>query len=243
MIDPSAAGAITLRRVTEPDDLAIPGFGALQDRTYFEPDMLIPAGFISRLLEWQTPQRRNLLLVAEQAGKVVGGTLFHAFPEVGSGFSSYLATAPELRGQGLARRLHDARLDWLDEAVHGRVAGVFIDVVAPERLTPEDWKAERAVGSDPAQRRAAFGSLGFRQVKVTYQQPTGGPDGGPVTNMDLLYCPRDPAESVPAELLLNTMRAYWQDWLGERRTGQALAALAAQAGADGSFHLVSPAPA
>ena len=231
---------MTLRRVTEPDDPAVVGFGALQDRTYFEPDMLIPASYISKLLEWQTPQRHNLLLVAEQGEKVVGGTLFHAFPEVATGFSSYLATAPELRGQGLARRLHDARMDWLDEAVGGRVAGVFIDVVAPGRLSPEEREAEQAVGSDPAQRRAVFGSLGFRQIDMAYQQPVGGPDGGPVTNMDLLYCPRDPADTVPVALVLDTMRAYWQDWLGERRTGQALAALAAQADADGTFRLVSP---
>ncbi|THF84749.1 GNAT family N-acetyltransferase [Deinococcus sp. KSM4-11] len=232
--------AITIRRVMEPGDPAIAAFGVLQNRTYFEPDMLIPAGFIERLLRWQTPQRQNLLLVAERSGQVVGGTLFHAFRGPGTGFSSYMATAQEVRGQGVARRLHDARMAALDGAVGGRVAGVFIDVVAPDRLTPQELEEERAVDSDPVRRRAVFGHLGFRQVDVAYQQPTGGEQGGPVTNMDLLYCPHDPATTVPVHLVLDTMRAYWQDWLGEHRTQRALNALAAQAQPDGTFRLTDP---
>ncbi|GHF62710.1 GNAT superfamily N-acetyltransferase [Deinococcus metalli] len=231
---------ITLRQITDPSDPAIAAFGELQDRTYFEPDMLIPAAYLVRLLEWQSPERRNLLLVAEQAGRVVGGTVFHAFPQVGTGFSSYMATAQQVRGQGVARLLHDRRMALLDEAVGGHVAGVFIDVVAPQRLTPRELAEERAVGSDPVRRRAVFAHLGFRQVDVTYQQPAGGENGGPVTNMDLLYCPRVPADRVPAALVLGTMGAYWHAWLGEARRDHALAALAAQAAPDGTFGLIDP---
>ncbi|WP_295815248.1 GNAT family N-acetyltransferase [uncultured Deinococcus sp.] len=231
---------LTLRRVTDPDDPAIAAFGVLQNRTYFEPDMLIPATYIARLLEWQSPERVNLLLVAEQAGEVVGGTVFHAFPQVGTGFSSYMATAPEVRGQGVARLLHDRRMEELDAAVGGRVAGVFIDVVSPQRLSADELEEERSVGSDPARRRAVFAHLGFQQVDVAYQQPAGGENGGPVTNMDLLYCPREAADTVPAALVLGTMQAYWQAWLGEKRTQTALAALDAQAQANGTFRLIDP---
>lgn len=231
---------VTIRRVLEPADPAIAAFGGLQNRTYFEPDMLIPAAFIGRLLEWQSPERRNLLLVAEQGRQVVGGTVFHAFPQVGTGFSSYMATAPEVRGQGVARLLHDARMTALDGAVGRRVAGVFIDVVAPTRLTPAELAQEAAVGSDPMRRRAVFGHFGFRQVDIQYQQPTGGENGGPVTNMDLLYCPRDPADTIAARLVLDTMSAYWLAWLGEKRTQSAVGVLAAQADPDGTFRLVDP---
>jgi len=39
-----------LRRVTDPHDPAIEAFGHLQDRVYFEPDMLIPARYIAMML-------------------------------------------------------------------------------------------------------------------------------------------------------------------------------------------------
>ncbi|WP_027480918.1 GNAT family N-acetyltransferase, partial [Deinococcus pimensis] len=193
--------------------------------------MLIPASYIGRMLtSWSDASRRNFLVVAERAGEVVGGTLFHYLAAANAGFSSFMATAPEVRGQGVARLLHEERLRVLDDAAGGRVEGVFIDVVAPDRLTEEEREAERRVGSDPLRRRQVFARLGFRRVDVPYEQPTGGPDGGPVTNMDLLFCPREPAETVPLALVLDTMRAYWIGWLGEKRTERALAALADRAG-------------
>ena len=236
--------AVTVREVLDPTDPAIVAFGALQDRTYFEPDMLIPAEYVGRMLVGSTPERRNFLVLAERSGEVVGGTLFHHLGVPNTGFSSFMATAPEVRGEGVARRLHDARFGVLDRAareLHGReVEGVFIDVVAPARLTPEEREAERAVGSDPVGRRRVFERLGFRQVDVAYEQPVGGPDGGPLRNMDLLLCPRRPADSVPLALVLGTMRAYWSGWLGARRTEQALADLAERAGHRERLELISP---
>jgi GNAT superfamily N-acetyltransferase len=137
------------RRVTDPADPAIAGFGRLQARTYFEPDMLIPPEVIGPMLQWSDARRHNLLIVLEDAGEVVAGTLFHYLARPNVGFSSYLAVAPERRGEGLARRLHTARDALLHELSSGAFNGVFIDVVNPERLSTAELEEERVVGSDP----------------------------------------------------------------------------------------------
>ncbi|MDB4895461.1 MAG: hypothetical protein JWN15_1723 [Firmicutes bacterium] len=208
--------AIQIRAVTDPHDPAIAAFGELQDRTFPEPDMLIPPAYFPRMLATQTPERRNLMLVATLCGTVVGGALFHYLAEPNTGFSSFMAVAPEVRGQGVARAIHAARFALLDEAAGeaAPVAGIFIDVVAPERLTPREVARERSVGADPWARRRIFQRLGFRRVDVAYYQPPEGSGGEAITNMDLLYAPHTPAETVPAELVVGTMRVYWTPWLG-----------------------------
>jgi GNAT superfamily N-acetyltransferase len=206
---------ISVREVIDPHDPAIPGFGTMQRAAYFAPETLIPAQYIPRMLAdgGQTETRRNYLVVAESAGRVVGGTLFHWLADAGSGFSSFMGVERQLRGQGIARRMHEQRFAILDRAAGREVAGVFIDVANPTRLPPEEIERDRAVGSDPWQRRRALAHLGFRQVDIRYEQPVGGPDGGPVTILDLLYCPRRPAVSVPTALVVATMQAYWSPWL------------------------------
>jgi hypothetical protein len=146
--------------------------------------------------------------------------LFHYFKKPNVGFSSFMGTSLGARGKGVGRALHEARFATLDEIAGKRIHGVFLDSVAPERLTPEELEAEQRVGSDPAQRREVFHHLGFRKVAIRYEQPVGGPNGGAVTNMDLLYCPHEPAEAVATELVVATdlvvatMQAYWSPWLG-----------------------------
>jgi GNAT superfamily N-acetyltransferase len=213
---------IAIRLATGPSDPAIAAFGELQERAYADPDLLIPPEVLPGLLSVQTRDRRNLMLVAEAGGSVVGGTVFHYFPGLNTGFSSFLAVAPELRGQGLARRLHEARFAVLDEAAAATgaaapgVHGVFIDVVAPERLPPEELARERAFGLDPADRRRIFHRLSFRRVDVAYYQPPDGYGGEAVTTMDLLYCPRQEADWVLTDLVVGTMHAYWTPWLGRQ---------------------------
>lgn len=80
--------------------------------------------------------------------------------------------------------------------------------------------------------------------------------GSPVTNLDLLYCPREPAETVPTErvletegaslqkaseialpytslsLVLETMRAYWTPWLGASRAKREVEKLRRRAGGE-----------
>ena len=220
---------ISIRQVREPGDAAIASFAALQREVYFDSDLLLPGELIPRLLGGDGG-RHNLLLVAEEDGVVVAGTFFHYLAAPNCGFSSFLGVRAVARGRGVARRLHEARFAALDAAAGREVAGVFIDVTAPERVAPEAVEAERRFGFDPLHRRRVFQSLGFRRVDVRYEQPVGGPGGGPLTVLDLLFCPRDPATlAIPTALVLETMRAYWSPWLGERRTGRALAELAARA--------------
>jgi len=233
--------SFTVREVTDPDDPAIEGFGRMQNAAYFAPETLIPAHYIPRMLDGETGTRRNFLLVAEADGRVVGGALFHWLADAGSGFSSFLGVERQMRGKGVARALHEARFRLLDRAAGGHAQGVFIDVVNPTRMSSAELDRERRAGSDGWDRRRAFERLGFRQVDIRYEQPVGGPNGGPVTILDLLYCPREPADQVATSLVVATMRAYWSAWLG-RAAERHAADLRARANGREWLALVSPVP-
>ena len=220
---------LELRRVFKPNDPAIASFGALQNRTYFEPDMLIPAQYIGQML---AQNQRNVLLVLEDAGRVVAGTLFHYLAKTNAGFSSYMAVDQNYRGQGLARRLHLARFLALEEIADQKVKGLFIDVVNPSRLSSDEIDLEHSVGSDPSTRLKAFSSLGFKRVNVRYEQPVGGENGSPVTNMDLLFCPRETADSIATSLVVETMRTYWTGWLNTKIVSSASGDLETRAGGE-----------
>jgi hypothetical protein len=206
---------VHVREVVDPEDPGIAAFGRMQTQAYFAPETLIPASYVPRMLEGETGTRQNFLIVAEVDGRVVGGALFHWLADAGSGFSSFMGIDLEMRGRGIARRLHEERFRILDRAAGGQVAGVFIDVVNPTRMPDDELERERRAGSDPWLRRVIFEKLGFGQVDIRYEQPVGGPNGGPVTELDLLYCPHAPARRVPTSLVVNTMRAYWSPWLGQ----------------------------
>jgi hypothetical protein len=234
--------SVVIREVTDPLDTAIDGFGVMQTAAYFAPETLIPAQYVPRLLEWAPGNvRRNFLIVAESDGRVVGGALFHWLADAGSGFSSFLGVAREFRRRGIARRMHEERFRILDRAAGGPVPGVFIDVVNPTRLSAEELRREREAGSDPWDRRLAFERMGFKQVDIRYEQPVGGPNGGPVTILDLLFCPREPRPTIATELVVATMRAYWSGWLGASAERYAREL---QARADGAaqLDLFSPVP-
>jgi len=230
-----------IREITDPDDPAIEGFGRMQEAAYYAPESLIPAAYIPRMLDGAMGTRRNFLIVAEtDNGPVVGGALFHWLAEAGSGFSSFLGVAREWRKQGIARALHQERFRILERISDGRVAGVFIDVVNPTRMSAAELDRERQVGSDPWGRRRAFEHLGFGQVDIRYEQPVGGPNGGPVTILDLLFCPRVPADRVATSLVIATMRAYWSPWLGQAAERHACELARRANGADW-LALISPA--
>jgi GNAT superfamily N-acetyltransferase len=228
-----------IRQVTNPLDPAIRRFGALQRQVYFEAEMLIPAQYIGMMIAGPLGGRSNFLLVAEEDKALWGGTLFHYMARANCGFSSFMGIALNHRGQGIARKLHQARFEALDKAAGKPVHGLFIDVVSPNRLSAEELEAEHRVGSDPVARRRAFEKLGFLQVNLVYEQPVGGENGGPVTNMDLLFCPREPLPAIPLEWVLGTLEGYWGGWLGTGRTKRALDKLRAQTN-QSTVALVSP---
>ena len=236
------SAVVVIREVHDPDDPAIAGFGGMQRAAYYAPEMLIPAQYIPPMLAQDTGTRRNFLVVAEMNGRVVGGTLFHWLAEAGSGFSSFMGVDREMRRRGIARQMHEERFRVLDRAAGRRAPGVFIDVVNPTRMPAEDIPREQAAGSDPWDRRRALARLGFRQINIRYQQPVGGPHGGPVTTLDLLYCPRDPADSVPTALVVATMQAYWSPWLGRDAARRHARELESRAHGQSKLALISPVP-
>jgi hypothetical protein len=233
---------VLIREVINPEDPGLVAFGHLQRAVYFEPDALIPGEWLGRMIQGHSGTRQNFVLLAERDGEVVGGTVFHYLGAAGSGFSSFMGVAREVRGQHIARRLHEARWSTLQRAADDHLQGVFIDVVNPTRLSQRELEREQEVGSDPWARRRAFARLGFKQVDVRYEQPVGGPRGGPVTNLDLLFYTPEAHELVPTSLVVDTMRAYWQPWLGPERAQRH--ALELQDRARGpQVRLVSPEPA
>jgi GNAT superfamily N-acetyltransferase len=231
---------LVIRQVDDPHDAAIAGFGKMQEAAYFAPETLIPGRYIPQLL---ANPARNFLIVAELDGRVVGGALFHWLAEAGSGFSSFLGVERSLRGQGIARRLHERRFEVLDRAAGGHVPGVFIDVVSPVRMPPEEIEREHNAGSDPFERRRVFAHLGFRQVDIRYEQPVGGPNGGPVTILDLLFCPHEPTDEIPTALVVATMQAYWTPWFGKEGAVRHARELEARANGAARLKLISPVPA
>lgn len=224
--------AFTLRHVTDPRDPAIAAFGRVQQASYYAPDMLIPPEVFAHLVTRRTPGREDRLLVAQTPeGEVLGGTLYALLPLPGSlrgaGFNSFMAVTRAARGLGVGRAVHDETLRVVRDA---GLAGMFADSVHPTRQNAEDRAAEAATGVDPAGRRAALHALGLRTVDLPYWQPVGGPDGGPLTDLDLLFQPARPAQTVPLALVTGTLRAYWSGWLGAGRAQAEAQALADRAG-------------
>lgn len=216
----------TVRRVTDPRDPALHAFGQIQEESYYAPDMLIPPEFFPRLVVGGNGERQDRLLVAEnERGEVVGGTIYSLLS--GAGFTSFTGVARSVRGQGVGRQLHDATL--ADVRAAG-LPGLFADSVHASRQNDAERAAERRVGTDPVARRALAHALGFRTVDLPYWQPVGGENGGPLTDLDLLYCPLTPAGTVPLALVTRTMQDYWRGWLGPERAAQEAQALAERAG-------------
>lgn len=217
---------VHVRQITSPDDPALAAFGQIQDRSYPDPDSLIPPGAFPHLLASQRSGRRNRIVVAEGAhGQVLGGSVYHLLPQ--AAFSSFVAVAPESRGLGVGRALHAARL----EDVRGAgLAGLFADSVFAGRQNARAQAAEARIGPGAVARRRALHALGYRTVDVPYWQPVGGPDGGPVKDLDLLYHPLEPQGSVPTLLVTATLQSYWEGWLGQPRAQHEAQALAARAG-------------
>ncbi|MBB5234528.1 GNAT family N-acetyltransferase [Deinococcus budaensis] len=220
---------VSVRRVTDPEDPALAEFGRIQQESYYAPEMLIPPEVFPHLVSGGgRGARQDRILVAQDAdGPVLGGTVYHLLPE--AGFNSFLAVGRGARGRGVGRALHRATL----EEVRGRgLPGIFADSVFPDRQDAADREAEARTGVDPAARRRALHALGLRTVDLPYWQPVGGPNGGPLTDLDLLFHPLDGAATVPTALVTGTLQAYWGAWLGEKRARQEAEALAGRAGRD-----------
>ncbi|WP_019010675.1 N-acetyltransferase [Deinococcus aquatilis] len=215
---------VTVRRVTDPTDPALPAFGRVQDESYYDPDSLMPPQMFPRLVSGP----RNRVLVAEDSGgQVLGGTVFHLME--GAGFTSFTGVARQAQGRGVGWALHAAKLE---EVRAAGLAGIFADSVFGGRQDEADRKAEAEAGSSATARRAALHAWGLRTVDIPYWQPVGGPNGGPLTDLDLLYQPLDGSDTVSLTLVTQTLQTYWNGWLGQKRAAQEAQALADRAHAE-----------
>ncbi|THF69344.1 GNAT family N-acetyltransferase [Deinococcus sp. Arct2-2] len=216
--------SVTVRRVLDPADPALPAFGRVQDESYYDPDTLMPPQMFPRLVSGP----RNRVLVAEdESGQVLGGTVFHLM--TAAGFTSFTGVARQAQGRGVGWALHAAKLE---EVRAAGLAGIFADSVFAGRQDAEDREAEAKAGSSATARRAALHAWGLRTVDIPYWQPVGGPNGGPLTDLDLLYQPLDGSQTVPLDLVTQTLQAYWNGWLGQKRAAQEAQALADRAEAE-----------
>ncbi len=216
---------VTVRRVTDPADPALAAFGRIQETSYYAPDMLIPPAYFPRLLDSSTGREDRILVAENGAGDVLGGTIYSLLS--GAGFNSFMGVSREARGQGVGRALQAASLSAVRAA---GLPGMFADSVHATRQNAAERAGETRVGTEPHERRVVLGALGFLTVDLPYWQPVGGENGGPLTDLDLLYCPLEPARTVPLALVTATMQDYWRGWLGPERAAAEAAALAERAG-------------
>lgn len=218
--------SVTVRRVTDPQDPALAAFGRIQEASYYAPDMLIPPEYFPHLVAGRGERQDRLLVAEDEAGKVLGGTIYSLLP--GAGFNSFMGVAPGAQGRGVGRGLHQASLDDVRGA---DLSGMFADSVHASRQSATEQAGERRLGTDPVVRRQQLHALGFRTVDLPYWQPVGGPEGGPLKDLDLLYCPLGDSDTAPLALVTQTMQSYWQGWLGPERAAAEAQALAQRAGA------------
>lgn len=216
---------VTVRRITDPQDPALAAFGRIQEASYYAPEMLIPPEYFPRLVAGLGERQDRLLVAEDEAGTVLGGTIYSLLPA--AGFNSFMGVAPGAQGQGVGRRLHQASLDDVRGA---GLSGMFADSVHASRQSASEQAGERRVGTDPVVRRRQLHALGFRTVDLPYWQPVGGPGGGPLKDLDLLYCALDGSDAVSLSLVTQTMQSYWQGWLGPERAAAEAKALAGRAG-------------
>ena len=151
--------SIAVRRVTDPEDSALDGLSSLMQATFADPDTVLELDRIQAFLAERhsgTAERQFCVVVAEEDGAVVGGTVFSYVPATNCGFSEYLLVRKDRHGQRIGRLLFDARRTVLDELgrdfTHESCSGLFIEVDSPDRTPPDLLDRERETAMDPLTR-------------------------------------------------------------------------------------------
>ena len=208
-----------VREVTDPDDPAIAGFGEMQNAAYFAPETLdpgavhpSPAGGADR----RAPQ------LSHRGGDGRAGRGWRAVSFSGRG-GQWLFQLP--RGGALVSPA------WGCAALaRGTPAGCWSELLrAASPACSSTWSTLRAclLQSSSASARpartpgiAAAPSSTWASNRWTFatSSPSAARTAGPVTILDLLFCPRSPsATGTDTSLVVATMRAYWSPWLRRRR--------------------------
>jgi GNAT superfamily N-acetyltransferase len=213
---------VTVRRVDDPRDSALPELSSLLHATFADPDTVLELDRMQAFLAQpeRSSDRRFCVLVAVEGGVVLGGTVFSYVPATNCGFSEYLLARKDRHRQGIGRLLFVARQTTLDqlarEAGQSACSGLFIEADNPQR-TPLDLQArERETAMDALERLQVFAHLGFLRVDIDYAQPPLGPEKQQVGYLDLLFAPwqeriRDQGR-LPAEWVTETLCPIWTSW-------------------------------
>jgi hypothetical protein len=228
---------IAIRRLVDPRDPALGAFSELLNATFADPDTVLELERMQDFLaqaQAQAPQQQQpphqrtervfSIIVAEHEAAVLGGALFSYVPATNCGFSEYLVARKAQHGQGLGRRLFDARRGLLDAQARqvGQTAcrGLFIEVDNPGRTPPDLLAKERETAIDAATRLQIFAHLGFWRIDMAYVQPSLGRGKEPVSYLDLLFAPWSEdvqaTRCVPAAWVLGTLGPVWASWAPER---------------------------
>jgi GNAT superfamily N-acetyltransferase len=215
-----ASRRAVLIELVEATDPRLADLAALLNATFADPNSVLGLDRMHEFLEANRSDgaRRFCVLVAQQNGAVVGGTVFSYVARSNCGFSEYIVTDSAVRGLGIGRRLFDARKALLDAEAQRRgeprCRGLFIEADNPER-TPADFvEAERATALDPRQRLRIFAHLGFRRIDLAdYVQPPLAPGKQAVDYLDLLFAPwTSDARWLPSDWIFDTLEAIWSAW-------------------------------
>jgi GNAT superfamily N-acetyltransferase len=208
--------------VTDPDDPRLASVARLLGEVFADPNTVLG---LDRLREFLIADPavagRTFFVLAALPGQgedVIGATIFSYVPRSNCGFSEYIVSRPDVRGQGIGRRLFDARKRQLDEAAqaagHAGCNGLFIEADNPDRTPAALLEAERESGLDAHERLRLFAHLGFGRVEVNYVQPPLGPGKQAVTYLDLLFAPwRDDTQGeLSSNWLVDTLAPIWAAW-------------------------------
>jgi GNAT superfamily N-acetyltransferase len=207
-------GGVRVRRLDDPADRALGELSRLLYATFADPDVVLGLDRMQAFLAEHGEHRRFCVLVAEQGGLLVGGSVFSYVRASNCGFSEYLVVRKDRHRQGIGRLLFEARRAVLDELAQAACTGLFIEADNPERTPAALQASERETALDALTRLHVFAHLGFRKVDVDYVQPGLGPGKQPVTYLDLLFAAWGKQEeaSVPATWVSQTVCAIWTSW-------------------------------
>jgi GNAT superfamily N-acetyltransferase len=215
-----ARACVIIQSVTSPTDKRIAELSALLNATFPDPNTVLGLDRIQEFLaaNGENAARRFCVEVAEDEGRVIGGTIFSYVVRSNCGFSEYIVTHPGVRGRGLGRTLFDHRKAVLDgeAATRGQSAcsGLFIEADNPRRTPAHFVEAERETALDTVERLRLFDHLGFRRVDLPYVQPPLASGKQAIDYMDLLFAAWQPPSllQIPADWVFDTLEPVWSAW-------------------------------
>jgi GNAT superfamily N-acetyltransferase len=218
---------IEVRRVTVPTDPALAELSRLMYALFADPDVVLPLERLQAFVAEApgTTGRIFTVLVAEEAGGLLGGTVFSYVAATGCGFSEYLVLRRDRHGQGIGRLLVDARRARLDDQArqsgHTACKALFIEADNPDRTPAALQARERETAMESRARLRLFAHLGFFRVDMAYVQPPLDAGQQPVTYLDLLCAPWDAHVlhdlQIPARWVYDTVGPIWDNWAPGRQ--------------------------